>query len=1552
MKTHTCRNSCYLLLVLVVITGFSGKGWAQSARSVTIPLTFEPNMGQVKRPALFVARTGHGQALLTKNGLVLPGSGQGANPVRVQFLHSQRTMAEGERPTGGVANYYATQDRRNWHAGIPMYSRVRYREIYPGIDAVFHGRADNDLEFDFELEPGRSPNEVAIMVNGADKLELAGDGSLEIHAGSQSWRLPVPEAYQTPGGLQSQVFARYVITAPYTFKIKTGSYDPRYPLIIDPVVEYARVIGLDNTTAVAAMQVDSQGNLIIAGSTFATDFPVVNGQQGKFPSGSEQVFLTKLNPAGDTILFSTFIPASGFSSARALVLDAQGNSYLAGFAGASDFPVTSSNLGSCTQFCNAGFVAKFNPFGALSYSTLLGSGQVLPRAIAVDGNGSAYVTGNADFTLQTVNAFQPGCPTCSGAFFAKLDLAGANFIFASYFATLNATGTVGKGIALDAAGNILIAGDGFTPPLLNPWQIGGSLYLAKFAPDGQTLLFSTELGTGGESLTGMHVGADGTVFLAGTAQNNDYPYAIDAARHPEGPGGNSHIFASAVNPALTGFTYSTYIADGNLEATFLDGSGALFLAGSLGGQLPLQNAVVSDVKTPGTGFFTKVDAFGHPVTSSLFGGHLTQEVPTGIAADAAGNIYIAGTVSAQNENPQPDPVLVGASISTGLSGGNDGLFFAKVNPANLPQISLDTTVPPFLFLRNAGTADLHVSSMSFSGGRISGNCGTAVPAGSSCVVTVSSSAGGLAPGTITITSDAEPAVQTFHIALFPTQRAGAPIGDFLWSDDDRAFLPLGGQTIPFRLWNVGTADLVINLVTVSSPAFQTNDCGVGLAPGASCTISVTLSANSTLITVFFDNGAQKTFSFFSTPVNQNPVLSVTGIRYPTQFVGGVALPRTVTVTNAGAGDVSVSPVLTGDPEFAIIGNTCPISLPAHQSCVVGVQFTPSIDGNRSAVLTINGSNVQLFAQGEINSAVQVSPLQQDFFPTVVHLQSETFPVTLTNTAPSPLPITGIVFSLADYTETDDCAGQVPGNGTCTIQVTFVPQAVGARNGTMTVGFTGATTQVLTLTGTGQTPFLVDPQVLNFTAAVGNSSPEQGISIGSRLATSEGYTFAVTGDFAIAQNPCPSPMPRNGTIGCAPTIVFRPTSPGTKQGTFTVSYAGIAEQDVVTLNGTVTAVAASPLQLNFPVTKVTTSAILDVTLTNGGTTPAPIASIITAPPFGESDGCQGVVPANGTCVLHVSFSPQVTFPVNGTMDITLADGGRYSVALSGTGTGPVISILAVGGTNFSDQVVGTTSNNPITVSVVNNGNAPLNITAISITGDFSQTNNCPVSLVSSCQINVKFAPKATGSHTGVLALADDGLGSPQILQFSGTGTDFQISTTGSGSSASVAAGQTAAYSLAFSAVGSFSGQVQVDCSGAPPQGSCSLSSPNVNLIGSVPVPLTVTVSTAPHTSAAASIPQQRSARMNMIAGLLLLPMLFISRRLRRSVACRSIVVLAILGSMMMLASCGGGGGSQGVPPPPLTQGGTPAGTYTITVTATDQTINGPVVHQTTLSLKVQ
>jgi hypothetical protein len=398
--------------------------------------------------------------------------------------------------------------------------------------------------------------------------------------------------------------------------------------------------------------------------------------------------------------------------------------------------------------------------------------------------------------------------------------------------------------------------------------------------------------------------------------------------------------------------------------------------------------------------------------------------------------------------------------------------------------------------------------------------------------------------------------------------------------------------------------------------------------------------------------------------------------------------------------------------------------------------------------------------------------------------------------------------------------------------------------------------------------------------------------------------------------------------------------------------------VVTLNGIASTVNASPLQLSFPTTTIGQSSSLDVTLSNSGASAMGITQIASSDAsYNESDSCAGQVPANGTCLLHVKFTPNsVTFPVIATLTVNLADGAQYVVGLTGIGTGPVIAITGTP-VNFPAQVVGTTTGGPITLFVINNGDAPLLISGISITGDFTQTNNCPASLISTCSINVKFLPKATGLRSGILSITDNGLNSPQQISVTGTGTDFNFAPGGT-TQVTVAAGQTATYNLSATAVNGFSGQLSFDCTGAPAGALCSLSTPNLNVIGNVPVPLTVTVTTSPHTSASSRTPQKNLWGFTLASIIACVPLVFFARKQRAKAWLTG--SLAVLVVAIVLAGCGGGGGTSPnptptppspTPTPTLTTGGTPAGTYTMMVTATDQTGSGPVSHQVQLTLVV-
>jgi len=290
---------------------------------------------------------------------------------------------------------------------------------------------------------------------------------------------------------------------------------------------------------------------------------------------------------------------------------------------------------------------------------------------------------------------------------------------------------------------------------------------------------------------------------------------------------------------------------------------------------------------------------------------------------------------------------------------------------------------------------------------------------------------------------------------------------------------------------------------------------------------------------------------------------------------------------------------------------------------------------------------------------------------------------------------------------------------------------------------------------------------------------------------------------------------------------------------------------------------------------------------------------------------------------------------------------------GSGAPPTPSAsLAPANVPFGNQAVSTTSGQQ-PVSLSNNGNAPLTITGISITGiditDFGQTNNCGSSLAagSSCTINVTFTPGALGARGATLNVADNASGSPQTASLSGTGSsqrDFSVAS--SPTSGSINAGQPTNFGVTVTSMGGFNQAVSLACSGAPAGATCSPSTNSVTPSGSAAASAMVTITT---TARSLSIPAWRVTPPALL-GRMILPLLVLGALLPICMLARKkqnrFVLCSVTLMMLFATSCGvvtksSGGTSSGG------QTGTPVGTYTITVTAT----SGALSHTSTFSLTV-
>src|SRR5260370_465405 len=282
-------------------------------------------------------------------------------------------------------------------------------------------------------------------------------------------------------------------------------------------------------------------------------------------------------------------------------------------------------------------------------------------------------------------------------------------------------------------------------------------------------------------------------------------------------------------------------------------------------------------------------------------------------------------------------------------------------------------------------------------------------------------------------------------------------------------------------------------------------------------------------------------------------------------------------------------------------------------------------------------------------------------------------------------------------------------------------------------------------------------------------------------------------------------------------------------------------------------SVSPTSLTFASqTTGTTSAAQTVTLANTGNASLNLTSIaVTGTNSGDSaqtNNCGSSVAAGANCTISVTFTPAAPGTRSSSVSITdNASGSPESVSLTGTGaaaSAPVVS-LSASSLAFASQTVGTTSAAQ-SVTLSNTGNASLNLTGVSASGDFAQTNTCGSSVAAgaNCTISVTFTPTASGSRTGTLSITDNASGSPQSVSLTGTGStatrDFSL--LASPTSGTITAGQSATFTLNVSPSGGFNQVVGLACSGAPQAGTCTISPNSVTLNGSSASTATLTVTT--------------------------------------------------------------------------------------------------------------
>lgn len=668
------------------------------------PLLFEINEGQVDADIQFLSR-GNGYVLyLAENEIILNIHRQGS--IKIRFLGTNsKPFLEGIEKLQSKSHYFIGRDPQKWHRDISHFAKVGYRDLYPGINAIFYGNP-HQLEYDICVAPGKDPRIVRFSIEGSEKISIEKSGNLCIHLGNKhDIEMLRPSIYQIVGEKKEIVDGKYVFLAQGEVGFEIGRYDPSMPLIIDPILSYSTYLGGsddDNGLGIAA---DQEGFVYVTGETASIDFPTTIGAYQMSAPGITNAFVTKLNPSGTALIYSTYLGGDSNDSGNAITIDENGNAFIVGTTQSSDFPTTpGAHQGGINGIFDA-FITKVNATGSqLIYSTYLG-GTFFNEgfSIAIDEAGNAFVTGDtasADFPT-TLGAYQTTNFGFFNAFVTKLNALGTGLEYSTYLG--GSFLDTGFGIKIDEEGNAYIAGQAnsfdfpVTPDAYQQTLSGPSdAFITKLNPLGTDLVFSTFLGgSDEEDAVSLAIDSEGNVFVTGFTTSLDFPTTSGA--YQRSLLGAQDSYVTKLASTGSSLVYSTYLggtSDDLGDSIAVDIQGNAYVLGSTqSNDFPVtSDAFQSTIPGTTAATFTKINPTGSRLIYSTYLGGSGASVGRGIACNKdsinGDNVFIVGFTDSTNF-----PVTGGAYQTQ--SNGFQDAFVLKLNLPPPP------VVPPSKFTGKA-----------------------------------------------------------------------------------------------------------------------------------------------------------------------------------------------------------------------------------------------------------------------------------------------------------------------------------------------------------------------------------------------------------------------------------------------------------------------------------------------------------------------------------------------------------------------------------------------------------------------------------------------------------------------------------------------------------------------------------------------------------------------------------------------------------------------------------------------------------------------------------
>ena len=926
---------------------------AEPSRSFQLaPIAFEANRGQAPQKYSFLFHRDGLRAMFFANGADLALCGKsGCDEKLVLTFVGAHSVPESTSTLTAYANYFLGNDSARWIRSIPLSSVIEYKDLYPGISLSFYGNGQ-ELEHDFRIVPGADPSRIALRFDGSTRVDQAGDGSLEIHTANGALTLKKPIAYQQTDRDRTPVDAGFVLSSDGSIRFRIGAYDRRRPLVIDPVIVFASYLGGTGTDLATGITTDASGDVLVTGSTTSTDFPTKNALQASLGTNGQSVFVTKFDPTGQTLIYSTYLGGSsqalGAASATggAIAADADGNAIVAGLTSSANFPVAGAGTSlSCQINDNCFFLASLSSDGSkLNYSGTVGGEQgfyIFGTGVnlAVDSTGNAYLAGTTDnsnfqITAGTLATSVTGYPY-NETFALKVDPTG-KLVYSTVIPGTDTNSTdllqpytndfIPTGIAVDTLGDVTIAG---TTGLGLPTTSGvvgtqfpnayvnvenpSAGFVLQLNPTASAINFASYL-PGTDYGFGLAVDNGGDFYVTGGTQETNLPVSPNAYQKAPGTisdGQTEGAYVIVLNPQATAVVGATYLGAGavggyGFRAIALDSHNNIFVGGYAESQsFPLEDPFVTEYEYTGSTADMVLAEMSPDLSSLEFGSFLSATSGTysgslfsGLAVDHSNNLVVAGTTLAldfpttagsfEPQLPPPSNPNVGLQHS----------FVAKFN--------MSTPAPAVCF-----------SSFSVSFGNVNANSS-------------------------------------------------------------------GSQTV--NVTNCGNASLDISSITSSDPTVTTSGSCASVAPGSVCPVTLTytpVSSKATSGTITLADNAQtipQSVLFNGQGIAPEIIAQANPLPFGHVLVGASAVDGMLLISNGGRATLSVGTVTVSGAGYSLVNNGCKQALPANSyiTCPIEIAFAPASSGTQTGAVVIASNDpatpqltVELTGVGDAIYAVPV-----------------------------------------------------------------------------------------------------------------------------------------------------------------------------------------------------------------------------------------------------------------------------------------------------------------------------------------------------------------------------------------------------------------------------------------------------------------------------------------------------------------------------------------------------------------------------------------------------